>query len=147
MNSTQSTIGEATNILDTVQEAYVRLDGEFHFTFINREAEILLGAPRADLIGKTPWEVYPESVGTALEEGFRRAKAENAIVSFENYYDPWKRWYAITAIPDSRGGLVVHFLDATERKLAQLALRESEERNRFLFEHMQEGVADDLRER
>ena len=77
MNSTQSTIGQATNILDTVQEAYVRLDGEFHFTFINRAAEILLGAPRADLIGKTPWEVHPESAGTPLEEGFRRAKAEN----------------------------------------------------------------------
>jgi PAS domain S-box-containing protein len=141
MNSPQSTIGEATSILDTVQEAYVRLDGEFHFTFINRAAEILLGASRIDLIGKTPWEVHPESAGTPLEEGFRRAKVENAIVSFENYYEPWQRWYAITAMPDSNGGFVVHFLDITEHKGAQLALQESEERQRHLFEHMQEGVA------
>ena len=141
MNPTQAALKNATKILDTVQEAYLCLDAELRFTFINRAAEILLGAARPDLIGKTPWEVHPETAGTPLEEGFRRAKAENATVSFENYYEPWKRWYTITAMPDSQGGFVVHFLDSTEHKRAQLALQESENRYRFLFEHMQEGVA------
>ena len=127
MNPTQSPIEDATNILDTVQEAYLRLDSEFRFTFINRAAEILLGAPRADLIGRTPWDVRPESAGTPLEEGFRRAKAENRIVSFENYYEPWKRWYTITAMPDSKGGIVVHFLDTSERKRVDEALHQASE--------------------
>ena len=126
MNSTQSPVEDFANILSTVQEAYLVLDGDFRFTFINRAAETLLGTLRVDLIGKTPWEIRPESAGTALEEGLRRAKAENAVVCFENYYEPWGRWYSITSMPDSQGGFVVHFLDSTERKRAELALLESE---------------------
>ncbi len=140
-DSIQTTNGDAMTILENADEAYLRLDAAFRFTFINRAAEALLGAPRSQMIGRTPWEVRPDTAGTPLEEGFRRAKAENAKVTFDNYYDPWKRWYTITATPDSNGGLVVHFLDSTERKRTQLALRESEERYRVLFEHMQEGVA------
>jgi PAS domain-containing protein len=51
MHPTQSTIEDAANILETVQEAYVRLDSELRFAFINRAAETLLGAPRGDLMG------------------------------------------------------------------------------------------------
>ena len=74
MTSTRSTVEDATNILDTIQEAYLRLDSEFRFTFINRAAGILLGKPRGDLIGKTPWEVHPETAGTPLEDGLPSCK-------------------------------------------------------------------------
>jgi PAS domain S-box-containing protein len=139
LNPTQSPLKDATTILDTIQEAYLRLDGELRFTFINRAAEILLGAPRADLIGKTPWDVHPESAGTPLERGFRRAKAENAVVSFENYYDPWKRWYSITAMPDSSGGFVVHFSDITERRAAEARLQAQNERFQRIIENTDAG--------
>ena len=127
MNSMRSTAEDAVDILDTIPEAYLRLDSDLRFTFINRAAEILLGAPRADLIGRAPWDVRPETTGTPLEEGFRRAKAENRIVSFENYYQQWKRWYSITATPDSIGGLVVSFFDITERKRVDEALQQASE--------------------
>src|ERR1035441_669467 len=135
----QSTHDDATYILDTMQEAYLRLDGELRFTFINRAAEFLLGATDADLIGKTPWEVRPETAGSPLEQGFRRAKAENAIVSFENYYEPWKRWYNITAVPDSYGGFVVHFSDITERKTADVKLQAQNDRFRRIIENTDAG--------
>jgi len=135
MTPTQATIENATIILETAQEAYVRLDAEFRFAFINRAAEILLGAPRTDLTGKTPWDVHPETTGTPLELGLRRALLERIPVMFENYYEGWQRWYSLTATPDATGGLVVHFADATESKRVALerkrmedALRKSEEK-------------------
>jgi PAS domain S-box-containing protein len=103
-------------VLDTIPEAYLRLDAQLRFTFVNRAAAPLLGLPQADVIGKTPWEIRPECAGTDLEEGLRRAQTQNTTVSFENHFAPWNRWYAVTAIPDAVGGLVVRFSDITERK-------------------------------
>jgi len=49
-----------------------RLDGKFRFTFIKRAAEGLLGAPRADLIEKTPWDVKPETAERkSMEEQYK----------------------------------------------------------------------------
>jgi len=133
MHPTQSTIEDAANILETVQEAYVRLDSELRFAFINRAAETLLGAPRAELMGKTPWDVRPETAGTPLEVGFRRALAERTPVMLENYHEVWHRWYGLTATPDANGGLIVHFSDITERKKA-------EEQYKDVFEGAVEGI-------
>jgi PAS domain S-box-containing protein len=116
---TRSTIEDAANILDNVQEAYVRLDGAFRFTFINRAAEVFFGAPRSDLIGKTPWEAHPETAETPLEEGLRRALTERTTVRFENSFGPLQRWCAIVATPDPNGGIVIHFADIADRKSAE----------------------------
>ena len=126
--------------LDALNEAYIRLDRELRFTFVNRVAQPLLRMPAADLIGKTPWEARPESAITPLEENLRLAKAENRVVSFENHYAPWDRWYAITAMPDSNGGLIVHFSDITERKAAEKALKKVEERHSHLFEMLADAI-------
>ena len=120
-------------VLDTIPEAYVRLDAQLRFAFVNRAAEPLLGSSRSDLIGRTPWEIHPESADTDLEEGLRRAKAQNTTVSFENYFKPWNRWYSITAMPDAGGGLVVRFADVTERK-------RTDDRYRHIFNEGSTGV-------
>jgi PAS domain S-box-containing protein len=123
---------DAVLILDTIPDAHIRLDAEFRFTFVNRAAEQLLGMPRRELSGKTPWEARPECANTPLEHGLRTAKDCTAPHCFENYYEPWKRWYAITAIPVA-GGLVVHFSDITERKKA-------EEQHRLIFDDAPAGI-------
>src|SRR5260221_14592868 len=56
-------------IFDTLTEAYVCLDTEFRITFLNKAAEPLLGTTRAELLGKTFWDVCPASTGTSIEEG------------------------------------------------------------------------------
>ena len=75
-------------VLDTIPEAYIRLDAQLRFTFVNRAAAPLLGMSPGDLIGKTPWESRPECTGTDLEKSLRRAQAQNTTVSFENYFAP-----------------------------------------------------------
>ena len=41
-------------VLDTIPEAYVRLDNDFRFTFVNRAALSLLGKLPAELLGACP---------------------------------------------------------------------------------------------
>jgi PAS domain-containing protein len=59
MDPMTSTSQDAANILDIVPEAYVRLDSEFRYTFVNHAADRLLGKDRAELLGNVLWEVYP----------------------------------------------------------------------------------------
>jgi len=114
-------IQDAAKILDTVPEAYLRLDSQFRYTLLNRARERLLGEDRADLLGKVFWEVYPALAGTPFGENCRRAMAERVPVAFEDYDQALQRWYAYTAAPDSDGGLVLRTVDITDRKRPEVA--------------------------
>src|SRR4029077_14416506 len=93
--------------LDTLQEAYVRLDGELRYAFINSVAERILGVSSENLIGRTPWGIGPESAASPLERNLRRALAQRSVVSFNACLESSHRWHRITAMPDPAGGLVV----------------------------------------
>jgi PAS domain S-box-containing protein len=115
---------DAADILDSLLQAYVRFDQAFRYTFVNKAAEQLLGKSQAELLGNVLWDVFPGLVGTPFEEHYRRSMAERVTVRFENLYEPWQRWYEISAIPSSDGGIVVHFGEITGRKQAEELLRQ-----------------------
>ncbi|WP_235858243.1 PAS domain-containing protein [Cereibacter sphaeroides] len=94
------------------------------------------GDPRAD-----PWDVYPDSEDSELGRLYRRALAERVPVSMEHRYewpDGSASWLKMRACPVPEG-LAVFWHDITERKEAELSLRESEARYRGLFDAMDEG--------
>ena len=106
---------DAAGILDTMPEADLRLHSEFRHRSVNRAAEQLLGKNRANLLGKVFWEVNPELAGTPFEGNYRRAMAERATVTLEDFRKLQQRWYGITVTPELEGGIVVHLADLSER--------------------------------
>ena len=112
----------AESILASINDGLVVLDADWRFTYANAAAERMLSCSAADLIGKNHWEAYPATVGTALEANYRRAMKERISVAFENYYEPWKRWFDLRVYPARDGGLSIYFQDATERKRSEEAL-------------------------
>jgi PAS domain S-box-containing protein len=129
----QTVLENSLIVLDTVPEAYARFDRQLRLTFVNQAAQALLGTTRADLLGKTLSDVHPVSFGTSLQESCHRAMAEHGTVRLEHYSEPWRRWYVITAIPESSGGIVVQFSDITDRKLMEDSLWKSKEKFRKVF--------------
>jgi PAS domain S-box-containing protein len=125
--------------LESITDAFCSFDRAWRFTYVNRQAEELLGRDRASLIGKNHWDEYPETVGTEVERAYRRALAENITVGLEHYFAPHDRWYELHAYP-SPEGLAVYFRDVSERKRSELSLRNSEQHFRQLADAMPQIV-------
>ena len=125
--------------LESITDAFCGLDHEWRFTYVNRQAEVLLGRDRVSLIGKDHWAEYPETLGTELEHAYRRAVTEHATVALEYYFAPHDRWYELNAYP-SPDGLAVYFRDVSERKKSELTLRDSEQHFRELADAMPQIV-------
>jgi len=101
--------------LDSLPDAYIRLDSDFRCTFLNLAAQLLLGNAREKLVGNTLWDVYPGNDEKALEDGFRRTHADCVAFSADLYEHPRNRHYAITAMPDQGDGILVRCSDITDR--------------------------------
>ena len=125
---------QVTTILESITDAFFALDHEWHFTYVNGAAERLLRRPRAELLGRSVWEEFPEAVSTAFYREYRRAVAEQVTVDFEEFYPPLGIWVEVRAYP-SPTGLSVYFHDVTDRRRAADAVRESEERFRAFAEN------------
>ena len=124
-DSTDLHEGEArtTRVLEAMSAAFVSLDRDWRFTYVNAEAERLLGRPRDELLGGVLWECFPASVGSDFEHHYRRAAATGEAASFESYYPPpLDSWYEVRVWP-SPDGLSVSFIDSTARHAAQTDLQ------------------------
>lgn len=136
-------------ILESISDAFIALDREWRFTYINDEAERSLSLKRNELSRKTFWELFPETLGTDLEAQFRRAMDQRQVVGFEYYYAPWRRWFEIRVYPSKDEDVSVFYHDITQRKRVEEAIRET---NRALqaangdLERFANSVSHDLRE-
>jgi PAS domain S-box-containing protein len=132
-----------TNILESISDAFIVLDRDWRFTYVNPQAEHMvrpLHRSRADLLGTNFWEGFPDLVGTPLEKNFRRAAADKVKVEFEIFYPPLNAWFHVRAYP-GRDGLSIYFLDITTQKQAGEAVRESAERLHAMFNQAAVGIS------
>ena len=112
-----------TTTLESITDAFLTVDLDWRFCFVNHEAERLLGRGREELIGRDMWVEFPAAIGSRFEREYRRAIAEQQSVEFEEFYAPLDTWFGIRAYP-SEQGLAVYFRDVGERKRAEQVLRE-----------------------
>ena len=110
-----------TATLESITDAFLTLDLEWRFRYINKEAERLLQSSSAEIMGKIAWQEFKEFFGEKTLQEFNRARQENITVEFEKFYDTLERWFEIRVYP-SKAGLAVYYRDITERKRTELEL-------------------------
>jgi PAS domain S-box-containing protein len=124
---------QVTRILSSINDAFLALDEEWRFTYLNAQAEELLQRRSDELLGRSIWEAFPEAAGSTFERMYREAVREGRTVRFEEYFTPLEAWFEVHAYP-SDGGLSVYFRNVSEQRQAREALRLGEERYRSLVE-------------
>jgi PAS domain S-box-containing protein len=112
-------------LLEAMKAAFFSLDPEWRFSYVNAEAERVLGAPRDQLLGGVVWELFPAAVGSDFERYYRAAVTTGSQQMFEAHYPaPLDAWFEVRAWP-TPDGLSVSFLDVTERRSAEEQARRS----------------------
>ena len=119
----------ATDILESISDAFYAVDRQWRFTYVNNRAEELWGRSRDELLGKNVWEEFPEAQDSESHRQIERAMEEGVITEFETKSSVLGAWVAARAYP-SRGGLSVYFRDVTERKRSEETLRRVREAER-----------------
>ncbi|MCW3010759.1 MAG: putative sensor protein, partial [Solirubrobacterales bacterium] len=134
----------AVRVLESMSAAFLSLDREWRVTYVNAEAEALLGMRREELLGNDFWETFPRARGTIFEETYRYAVETGRSQTLEAFYPaPLDAWYEARALP-SPDGLSISFVDVTARRAAQdLVQLSSEVSERLAGAHdVDEGVQD-----
>jgi serine phosphatase RsbU (regulator of sigma subunit) len=108
---------QLATLLETNTSAFIRLNLDWVFTYVNAQAEILLQRPRERLVGRNLWTEFPNGMGSRFETEYRRAFATGKAVTFEESFEPVGGWFEVRATPDETG-LSVFFLDVSARRRA-----------------------------
>jgi PAS domain S-box-containing protein len=106
-----------SRILESIGDAFVALDREWQFTYVNQRAEEIFATMRKEpgrLVGKVIWGALPEMIWSDLYEQFHRAVREQVPGAFEMQYGDGG-WLSIHVYP-SLDGLSVFLQDITSRK-------------------------------
>jgi PAS domain S-box-containing protein len=106
-------------VMESMATAFLALDEQWRFTYVNAEAERILGRTRDELVGHVVWDLFPAAVGSQFEESYRHTLTTGEPTTFEAYYPaPLDAWYEVRAWRNL-DGLAVYFLDVTARRRLQ----------------------------
>ena len=129
----------AVELLESISDAFFSLDRRFLVTYLNQEAERVLGRKREALMGKNLWAECPEAVGFSFQHEYQGVMETGRPVRFVEFSPSLQAWFEVRAFP-TRSGLSVFFRDISEQRAADQALRESEQRYRQLTAELEQRV-------
>ena len=132
---------EKRQVFERISDAFVALDREWRYTYVNNKAGALFGRKPSDLIGKHIWTEFPEGRGQKFHLAYEKAMEEQKFISIEEYYPPYGKWFENRIYP-SADGITVYFHDVTDRRLEDERMRQAEKLT--AIGHLAGGVAHDF---
>jgi PAS domain S-box-containing protein len=117
-------------LVERVSDAFIALDKNWQYTYLNKQAGELIHRMPEDMIGKNVWDEFPDVVGSSTYKSFHQAMAEQRYVSNIDYYAPFDLWQENHIYP-SVDGLSVFIRDISVRKRLEQELLEQQRREQL----------------
>ena len=111
-------------MLEEIDEGFIGLDWEYRLIHVNETACHMLRCSLDELLGRTPWEVWPMLLGSEVDRSCHEAM-ELGRPSTVEHMSGGGRWFELRTYPTS-AGVSVYLRDISERK------RKEAERDRYL---------------
>jgi PAS domain S-box-containing protein len=116
---------QVRNILESIADAFIAIDAQWRYTYVNAAAEKLVRRSRNELLGRSIWELFPaerESNSRAYQE-FHRVVNEQVSVKFEEFSPSLQIYIEVNAYPAAEG-LTAYWIDISDRKRTEAELRQ-----------------------
>ncbi len=116
---------QVTNIIESITDAFIAIDSQWRYTYVNSAAERLLGRSRNDLLGRSIWELFPAELesNSRLYQEFHRVVSEQVSVKFEEFSPSLQMYIEVSAYP-AADGLTAYWSDISDRKRTEEELRQ-----------------------
>jgi PAS domain S-box-containing protein len=121
LNSTKNLL---SNTISSINDGFIILDKNSNYLYVNKKAEILLGKKSEELLGKNIWVEFPEKEGDVFYDSFYKAVKTNTTIHFENYFEPWQKWFDNRIIP-YKEGVSIFFEEITDKKRTENKIKEA----------------------
>ena len=119
---------EMERILERITDAFVALDREGRYLYVNHKAAEVCGRAAEAMIGKHIWTEFPDLIESPFYHAYHKALQERTPVEIEVGYPAYDgRWFENRIYP-SEEGISIFIQEVTERRSSQERLRESERR-------------------
>jgi two-component system cell cycle sensor histidine kinase/response regulator CckA len=118
----------AAQLYEAITHAFVALDSDWRFVYVNSRAGAIVGREPASLIGRNVWDEFPDTVGRPFYEACDRATALQQPVVVDGCFAPWDCRCTSRMYPSPHGLLIVFAEDIS----ADLRKTHGVEQSRYL---------------
>ncbi len=119
-------VAELNSVFERITDAFIALDNDWRYVYVNQKAGEMHNRNPKDLIGKVIWEEFPDVVNEPFYVALQEARKTKQSQRLELHYSKTDRWFEDLIYP-SADGMSVYYHDITEKKKAEQKLKASEQ--------------------
>lgn len=132
-------VAELNNVFERIADAFIALDNQWNYTYVNKKAAELHGKKAEDLIGKNIWDEFPDVADEPFYSALQMAKQTQQPQRLQLYYFKKDKWFEDLIYP-SADGISVYYLDITIRKKAEISLEKVHQKLSYHIKNTPMGV-------
>ena len=131
--------GELQVVFERVRDAFIALDNDLNYTYLNKKALEMHNLPLTEIIGKNITDILDGVANETFYSSLVEAIKTQEAIRVESYSVKEEKWYENLIYP-GEDGISIYYRDTTASKKAAQNLNISNERLKSHFENTPMGV-------